>query len=47
MHRLTAHTYMAQAVHNIDEVMGDGYAKKHPDVKPISPPSRLLREIRK
>jgi hypothetical protein len=30
--QMTAHTYMVQAVHDIDEVMGKGYAKSHPEL---------------
>jgi hypothetical protein len=30
--QMTAHTYMAQAVRDIDEIMGGGYAKNHPEL---------------
>ena len=29
---MTAHTYMACAVHDIDEMFGKGYAKAHPEL---------------
>jgi len=30
--QMTAQTYMTQAVHDIDEIMGKGYAKAHPEL---------------
>jgi hypothetical protein len=30
--QMTAHTYMAQAIRDIDEILGKGYAKNHPDL---------------
>lgn len=29
---MTAHDYMAHAVHDIDEIFGPGYAKAHPEL---------------
>jgi hypothetical protein len=30
--QMTAQTYMSQAIEDIDELFGDGYAKKHPEL---------------
>jgi hypothetical protein len=30
--QMTAHTYMTQAIHDIDELLGKGYAKSHPEL---------------
>lgn len=29
---MTAHTYLTCAIHDIDEVLGKGYAKAHPEL---------------